>query len=162
MTLATTTDWLALYGALASTASGAWAVYQWWTRGPKLKLTASPNMIIAGGNLGDQQQKYISVVVRNRGREPTTITNFALFGYDTWLKYLLKINSYQAVVNQSLEAYRLPFVLTVGSEWSSLCIQNAEVEELSRSKIMCTAIYHSFSEKPVRSGAITIPSRVTD
>ena len=146
----TITDWLALYGACVSTFAICWAIYQWWTRGPRLAGHSSANVVFINSSTVQSQQKHIFVTVSNRGNEPTTITNLALLGYNTWVQYLRDRPSFTAVIPNGLSGYPLPGPLPVGSEWRSMCVQNAELEQHTRSKVMCFAIYHTFSQKAYR------------
>lgn len=154
-----TTDWLAIYGAVASSLGGIWSFYQWWRRGPKLVGYSTPNMIVIGGPVIDDHQKYIYLSLSNRGNAGTTISNVGLFGYDTVLKYIFGKPSFTAIVNHSDTAYILPGTIEAGKDWKSKCIQNAELEELTRSKIFCFAVFHSFADKPVRIKIHPIPRK---
>jgi hypothetical protein len=151
------TNVIAIYGAFVASIGGIWNIYQWWSRGPKLVGRYSPGMVMFEPGASVQStEKYLSITISNQGTSPTTLTSLGLFGYDTLLKYYFRRPSFTAIIPKQIGA-QLPTSLAVGSEWKALCVQDEKIEELSRSKLLCFVVSHSFSSSETRIKIRPIP-----
>ena len=151
---------VAIYGAIISTLGLAWQLYQRWIRGPKLVVSCSPNMVLAGnGSIGTQ--RHLGVTVNNSGTEITTITNVILAGYSKDVLKSLRNKGRalrQAVVMTGGHGNTVPFEIKVGGRFMAMAIQNDELEKWSVDERLFVGITHSFSErvcwcrvKPIKS-----------
>jgi hypothetical protein len=141
---------IAIYGAFIASIGGLWNIYQWWSRGPKLVGHTGYNMQIIGDPRRSEDDSYVTITIANRGSAATEITNLCLLGYDTQISFWRGRPSYQAVVMHARPGYSLPDTLQVGGEWRSMALQDEKFKELSRAKILCFGVFHSFSSKPYR------------
>ena len=157
MTENAVTTVLAIYGAFVASIGGIWNIYQWWSRGPKLSGYSGINMMILNDPSRNPDQMYVTFNIANRGTADTYITNIGFFGYDSVVAYWRGRPSFTAVVVHSMPACPLPGPLPVGGEWRSMMIQDDKVENLTRSKIACFALFHTFSSKPFRVRIRSIP-----
>jgi hypothetical protein len=114
-------------------------------------------MVMFNVPMADPKQKRIIVKIRNRGSASTLITNLCFFSYDTLISYWFSRPSMTAIITHSFGNYQMPGDLPIGGEWRSMMLQTEEVELLTRSKITAFAVYHSFSEKPLRARVPAIP-----
>ncbi len=74
MTLTITANVVAWYAALVGTGSLAVSFYNAWRDRAHLRVTASAGYRVPpGSHPYDPKKLYISVVVANRGRRPTTV-----------------------------------------------------------------------------------------
>jgi hypothetical protein len=140
-------DPLAVYGATLATASVVWQIFTWWHKGAKLRGHASPNMIMIGGDV-DDQNTYIGLDVSNVGDAPTTITNVVLLAYSNRFARLMRRTEVKAaVVNHSL-AQTIPYTLPAGSRFMSRVIQAPEVVQWSRDHSLYMGVCHSMRRRP--------------
>jgi hypothetical protein len=142
------TDWLAIYAAAASTMGGAWQLFQHFSRGPKLFVRYSPDMVHAGnGSIGTQ--KYVRIEVSNRGTESTTITNIGFLTYKNWLHKQFGKTKLAAIVPPNNLNQIFPYPLEVGGTYTTSMMQESTFEKMTREESVYFTIYHSFSEKPI-------------
>jgi hypothetical protein len=130
-----------------ATAAMVWNIFTWWHKGARLRGAATPNMIMVGGVIEDNNT-YIGMTVYNVGDAPTTITNVVLFGYRNRLRrWLRRTEDKAAIVNHSL-AQAIPYTLAGGGRFMSRAIQAPELEEWSRHYCLYMGVCHSMSRRP--------------
>jgi len=77
----TLTENIAIYAAILSSALFAWEIYKHFTRGAKINLVVSKNMVLIPDPIQDGKL-WIKVTATNVGDQPTTLTslNFKFVG----------------------------------------------------------------------------------
>lgn len=140
-------DPIAAYGAILATASIAWQIFTWWSKGAKLRGHANANMITVGGNYTDDR-KYIGMVVSNVGDAPTTITHVVFMGFPSLLARLRMKATHSWIVTES-HAQSAPHALPPGERFMSQVVQTPETEEWSRGLRLYMGVYHSMRRKPL-------------
>jgi hypothetical protein len=148
LTFADKIDPIAIYAAIVSTSVLIWQIFVWFRTGPRLRVSASTNMMTLGDPLRDGKT-YIVVNVRNVGTEQTTITHVVMFAYRSWLYRLRNKPSRTFLFNHHVAAYPLPYVLEAGKTFMSMVAQDPSVENMSRENLLYVAIVHSFSKRPL-------------
>jgi hypothetical protein len=144
----TLTTQIAIYAAVLSTIVFVWNVFVWWRTGPRLKVSASSNMKMFGPGVSDDST-YIVTNVSNVGTQQTTITHVVGFVYrNRWARFRNK-RSETFVVNHTMPAYPLPYVLPAGQTFMSMALQDEAVEKRSRDGLLYVGIIHSFRARPV-------------
>jgi len=140
-------DPLAAYGAIVATASIVWQVFTWWHRGAKLRGHATPNMLLIGGEVQDDN-RYICLDISNIGDAPTTITNVVLMAYRNRFSRLLRQLEVKAAVVNHSRAPNIPHMLPAGGRFMSRVVQAPEIEEWSRAHCLYMGVWHSMNRRP--------------
>jgi hypothetical protein len=144
----TPSDYAAWWGAIIATLALIWNIIIALRSGPRIKVTASPNMKVYPQQPITEDNTYISVRAINRGTSPTTITHFAGF-YAPNLWALLRGKKQHFVVNtHPVLGNPIPFVLKPGEEWSSLADQN-DLTEKSEQGYLYLGVYHNQGKRPI-------------
>jgi hypothetical protein len=149
-----TLDPVAVYAAVVSTTAIVWDVIKWRReRTVSLKGFATPNMIAAGGAITPltRGKKYIRASVSNYATMPCMIQQTVILAYPNFLARWRGKSSFSAIVLDpmtTLTGKRLPYKLEPGDEFSGLCEQTRELEELSRSKLLYVGVCHSLAQRP--------------
>ena len=145
----TLTDVLALVGAFTGSGALLWDVFKWFNSGAKLRLSASPNTILVGGGIHDNDRtKRISIEVTNVGHRKTTLVTLG-FRCDTSLwSYLTGKGRLHFVVPRPEYAQQLPVLLDVGERWVGLVDQTEEIEAMIKNHRFFVTMTHSASAKP--------------
>jgi hypothetical protein len=147
--LADKVDPIAIYAAFVATLVFVWNVHVWLSNGPRLKVTASMNMLVIGGLTTEQQrQKFLIVGVTNVGSKQTTITNVLIHSYESAWRLFRRRPNWTAVFNNVGGVQPIPYVLDVGHNFSSKADQSLLVEKI-RDTYFYAGVQHSFSQKPV-------------
>ena len=147
LTFADKIDPLAIYAAFLSTTVFIWQIFVWMRAGPRLRVSASSNMLTFGGIRDDKT--YVVVNVRNIGTQPTTITHVVGFAYRNRWERFRRRPFKNFVVNHAVAAYPIPYVLEAGKIFTSMIEQTEKVEKLSREGLLFVGIIHSFRPRPV-------------
>jgi hypothetical protein len=111
--------WIAVYAAIVATGALALEIRRWFEAGPKIYLSAKPNMTLLDG-LGKTTEGILVVNATNRGDAPTTITTLALLDYPSrWAKWRNKARASFIVPrpNPHGAGQVLPHVLSPGHQW---------------------------------------------
>ncbi len=133
----TASDWAAWWGAILATVVFLWDVFKWFHTGPRLKVTACPNMQMASRLGGVEPQRYLFVSAVNIGSVPTTITHLYLTYYASWVRRIFHKPSERMVVLET-KLGALPKLLAVGDTWSGPIEQTSELEKmLSEGYLFC-------------------------
>ena len=72
------------YASVVATAALALEIRRWFETGPRLKLTVIPRSRLVGG-VTEDKNVYLTARITNTGNLPTTILNFALLEYKSYL-----------------------------------------------------------------------------
>jgi hypothetical protein len=148
VSLANKIDPIAIYAAFVATLVFAWNVYVWRNSGPKLRVSASMNMMIIGGSAEEEAKRFLIVRATNVGSKQTTITNVLICSYKNAWQLLRKRPSFNAIFNNVGNSYPVPYVLEVGNNFSSRADQADLIDKL-RDTYFYAGVQHSFVEKPV-------------
>jgi hypothetical protein len=141
--------YIAIYGALLSTAVALWNAYQRWRSGPKLVGHIAPNMV-GYGSWAQLSGTYLALSISNRGNASTTITHVFSERYDNFLDRFLKRRPRVTIAKSFLPDYTIPFTIGPGGEFRNLMLQSAEVEKWSRDSWFYMCIKHSMADRPCR------------
>jgi hypothetical protein len=148
LTFADKIDPVAIYAACVATMVFCWNIYVWRNSGPRLKVSASMNMLIIGGSSVEESKTFLIVRATNIGAKKTTITNVLIYAYDNIWQRIRKRPSFCAVFNGVGGPYPIPYVLDVGYNFSGQADQ-AELVDRIRDTYFYAGVQHSFAEKPV-------------
>ena len=83
-------DYAAWWGAGVATLALTWNIYRALRSGPRVKVTATPDIQVFPRTAITGDTVYISVTASNRGTAPTTLTNFVGFHEKTLLDLFLR------------------------------------------------------------------------
>jgi hypothetical protein len=156
VTFASKFDPVAVYAAIVSTVVLFWQIFVWFRAGPRLKLSASPNMLMSPSD----GKTYIVANVRNIGTQQTTITHVLIYAYPNWWARFRENPSLTAIVPHTLPAaYSIPFVIDVGHTFLTMIVQVQELEKRSRDELLFIGIIHSFRDKPLLARVHPIKDR---
>ena len=145
------TTFLAIWGAIMGTLAIAWDVYKWMTRGPKLRVTVSPNMKMLPDprRVPTDPNVYVLVRVANVGTSKTTITHLGVSSYKSIWKQIIRRPETQGIVlRQHPLSNPIPKVLDVGEEWTGVIVRNQELVDLGKNHRLFSCVYHSSSDQP--------------
>ncbi len=145
----TATDVAAWIGALTGTLVLLWDIFKWAHSGPKIKVSASPNMTGYGSAahlLGDKT--CVAVEATNVGQSKTTITHLVGFHHKTSFGRLLRRKPETTFVVLDPRPGTLPAVLDTGERWLGFIKQTPELEVMSREGYLFVGVYHSTGKRP--------------
>jgi hypothetical protein len=160
-TLAKDLNLVTIYAACLSTAVFIWQVLVYLREGARLRLSASANMkMFEEGFQASELSKdtYIVLNATNVGTADTTVTHVLAFAYKNRLQKWRRKPEKSFIVKHVSATHPIPYVLEVGKMFMSLVRQGAEIEDLSRTKLLYLAIQHSFTDKPVMIRVKPIPA----
>lgn len=149
------TDLAAWWGAVTATVVLIWDIYKWRTRGPRLKVSVSPNMLV----MGDPRREgktWVSITVTNVGDRPTTIKGVGMKHYRSrWLRLRNKADRAGVFPNPN-DSYPLPRVLNPGEEWCGLIPQarddlGIDLAALSRTGHLLISLSQSHSSREIET-----------
>jgi len=143
-------DWIASYAAIVATGALALEIRRWFEGRLRLYLRASPDMQIIGAGPGGDDTDLVVVSVYNRGEVPTTITNFGLLRFDSWLARLRLRSSWSAIVPnpQARGAPAIiPFELEPGRQWMGMVQQRSDLADFASGEYWA-AIYTTGRNRP--------------
>ncbi|MGB8428776.1 MAG: hypothetical protein WCE72_03065 [Pseudolabrys sp.] len=147
LTFARQLDPVAIYAAIVSTVVLIWQIFVWRRVRPRLKVSASANMITASSV---DKDTYVVANVRNVGTQRTTITHVVMYAYPNWRDRWHSKPSDTFVIKHGLPAgYPLPHVIEAGRTFMSMIRQNEQVEKLSRERLLFVGVIHSFRTRPI-------------
>ena len=141
---------IAAYAAIISTFVLGWDAYKWLDSGPKIRLSASTDMIIVGGNLPNPKT-YISVTAVNLGDRATTLTNLGFLYYDSWFKSFRQNKADKAfIIGSPSQSQVIPYRFEAGAQWIGLADQDDDFIKLIGEGYLFVILYHSHSGKGAR------------
>ena len=137
------------YASVVATAALALEIRRWFETGPRLKLTVIPRSRLVGG-VTEDKNVYLTARITNTGNLPTTILNFALLEYKSYLNKIWGRACNSAIVpNPASGGRMLPYVLQPGTEWTGSTFYDVDLEQWVATGRLFVAIYHSHSSRPV-------------
>src|SRR5271156_4506353 len=104
LTFADKIDPVAIYAAIVSTSVLIWQIFVWFHTGPRLRVSASTNMMTHGDPLRDGNT-YIVANVRNAGTEQMTVTHVGMVAFRSWLHRLRNKPSRTFLFTHNVAAY---------------------------------------------------------
>jgi hypothetical protein len=138
--------WAAWWGAGSGTLAVAWEIFSWLRSGPRLRVTASPNMQYITPGVGFDDTVYIHVNVTNVGDQPTTITHFFGQTYRSRLDRLRNKREKAFVVNTGTES-PIPHKIDVGETWYAMAPQ-LPAEEIASNSLLYLGVQCASHKKP--------------
>ena len=145
------TDWwttiIAAYAAVVATGALFLEVRRWFESGPRLSITVMPKTK-AVNFPGEEGSTYLAAIVKNRGNAPTTITNFALLEYGSWLSRLRSKPTWAVIIAAGPVFNPLPKVVQPGEVWSGLTRHDDELGSRIEAGNLYVVIYASHTDKP--------------
>lgn len=142
-------DIAAWWGAVVATAVFGWDIYKWRYAGPKIEVSASPNMMQLIGDGSPADGPYLVIEARNNGDRKTTITHVVMF-WHTRSRVLRPSNKpTKSFIVPRQDPTPLPYILEPGERWMTMAKQDAEVESMGQSGALFAGVFHSGSKKPV-------------
>jgi hypothetical protein len=136
------TDTAAWIGAVTGTLALFWEIFVWAKTGPKIEVSALPNMEVFGalaGIIGNAPRVVLEA--RNVGNAKTTITHVVGFYYESWLQWFFRRRPTRSIVVPDPTPGRLPHVLDAGERWVGMMEQNDDLIEMRVRKGACIAGY---------------------
>jgi hypothetical protein len=113
----TASDFAAWYGAALATMVFAWEIWKWLRSGPRLRVSAQPNMshVTPSGGFGGDRVIFVEAV--NCGDQATEITHLAGHVYRSrWAEFRRK-GEHFLVVNNGVGP-QFPYRLEPGARWT--------------------------------------------
>lgn len=142
-------DYAAWYGAGIGTLTFGWTIFREWRSGPRIKLRASPNMVLLTDTPETQNTTYILVKAVNIGKAATTITSF--HGYHSSDKGKRQ----NFVIPLMPLSDTLPYVLKPGEEWKHM-VDHAALQRRLGSGYVYLAVTHNQRKRPVYAKKVRI------
>ena len=142
---------IATYAAIVATGALFLEVRRWFETGPRLNIGFIANAETFGMP-GTEGNTYIAVNVSNRGTEATTITNFALHEFGTWLDRLRFKPKWSAIVPNPQppgSEPNLPSILQPGEMWHGMAKHDDELLARIKTGRLYLAIYASHTSRPI-------------
>lgn len=138
-------DYAAWWGAIVASLALIWNVVVAIRSGPKVIVTATPNMQLSPPELGEEDKSFIFVKAVNTGTSPTTITHFHGYQANSRFDYFRKKHR-PFIVGNNGRFTPPPIKLGPGDEWVGIMDQDSEI--LS-DELLYIGIIHNQSKKPV-------------
>jgi hypothetical protein len=151
----TTTDLLALWGAIIATLVLIWDIIKWFREGPKVQFSVYPNMVMIPEMSGDKSRRYIRVDVKNIGDRAFTVESLTQHLYPGRFS---KRASDSWVVAHFTQSTQLPLLLEPGRVWMGMFMQDAQMETNSREGYFTCELHCSYRKKPLKKRLI-IPQK---
>jgi hypothetical protein len=147
----TLTDIAAWVGALTGGGGLLWDFIKYAHSGPRLVLSANPNMV----PLAPESRAPAHLVVRvvNRGRAPTTVTVLAFEYFPSlfnqlWVRLTRRPHTVSFVPDP--QPAQLPYKLEPGAEWHSILRPDPAWERAREGGRLYLHIEHTMSHRPCR------------
>ena len=143
----TASDYAAWWGAIIASLALLWNIITVIRSGPRLSISANPNMQLFPETERTQGKTYIRLTATNVGTSPVTITNYCG-------RYC---NSFQEVIQKKMQHFvvnvmpdlssPIPHVLQPGTQWSGMLDQDGFSEDRDPPKYLYVGVAHSHSKK---------------
>lgn len=133
---------IAAYAAIVSTFVLGWDAYKWLATGPRVELSASMGMKLIGG-AGVDSGTYVSLMARNIGDRPTTITNMGGMHFDSWWRaYITRRKpSVNFLISSPSSSQRIPYRFDAGDQWIGLADQTDDVVRMAENGYLFLILY---------------------
>jgi hypothetical protein len=143
----TASDYAAWWGAVVATAAFIWQAVRELRSGPRIRVRASPNVIIFPKR-PPLEGTYISVTAVNLGTATTTVTHFVGFCYLTRWSCFRRKRQHFAIPTGLPIGKSLPCVLGPGEEWSNMIDQD-DLEAKMKPRYLYVGVIHNQRRRPV-------------
>lgn len=155
------TEWAAWVGAVTGLVGLGWNVYLKLSSGHRIIVSAWADMVQAPSRAGNP--RFLRITVQNIGTVPTTLTNVTFHAYQSKSAARKQRAEWNVVMNAH-QGPKLPRVLGIGEEWSTVMQQDARLDDALNEGHLWCAVHHSFSQKPVQATVIRTghPSAATE
>jgi len=155
-TFSTELNPITVYSAVVATGVAAWQVYTYFRDGPRLRLTAGGNQIIAAVPGYTGPTIFIGVSAVNVGNRTTVIQAVGMRVYDNWWQWFRRKASKDLFFR--IEGGNLvPHVLEPGHTFRGFVAQTPKLAKQSREKRAYMLVQHSVGKhslqvrlKPIR------------
>jgi len=144
----TASDYAAWWGAVIATLALAWNIVVALRAGARVKVRATPNMMIMPRQPVTGDRRFIFVTAVNRGSAPTTITHFLGFHAASVLHLIRRNREHFAVNTGGGLGLHLPYVLQPGQEWQGMADQQ-ELAESFRGGFLFVGVQHNQRNRAV-------------
>lgn len=138
-------DYAAWWGAIVASLALIWNIVVAIRTGPKIIVTATPNMQLYPPAPGEEDKSFIFVKAVNTGTSPTTITHFHGYQAKGRFDYFRKKHK-PFIVSNNGRFPPPPIKLGPGDEWVGIMDQDSEI--LS-DELLYIGIIHNQNKKPV-------------
>lgn len=135
-------DYAAWWGASVATLALGWNIYRGLRSGPRVKVTATPDM-----QSFTSDKRYILVRAINRGGAPTTITHLVGVHTKSFFDFLRRRRK-QFISPSGLPGDPVPYVLKPGEEWSNV-VDQADVQRQCQGGYLYMGIIHNQRKRAV-------------
>ena len=137
------TEFAAWWGAAIATLVLLWDIYKWERPGPRVLVTARPNMKTL-----DNSKLNVFVEATNLGDRPTTLTHFSAFQFKTVLHRVRMKPSKSFIIPWTTGGPTIPHTLSPGERWTGLIDQASLKQEIeSKGPVYC-GVYESGRSRP--------------
>lgn len=146
-------DYAAWWGAIVASIVFVWEIVKYARQGPRLRITARPNMIQIPPDAIAGDVNWICVEVVNVGDQGTTLTTLGGYHFDSALKLHFrrwKVAKH-AFVFPNPQGPALPFFIEPGKRWSALIAQERIFETTGREGVLRIVIHDAVSGKETAS-----------
>jgi hypothetical protein len=144
-------DYAAWWGAGVATLALTWNIYRALRSGPRVKVTATPDIQVFPRTAITGDTVYISVTATNRGTAPTTLTNFVGFHektlLDLFLRRLLRRRKGFVVFTGPL-GQPIPYVLKPGEQWSNV-VEQLDLQSHYQGGYLYIGVSHNQRKRPI-------------
>lgn len=140
-------DYAAWWGAIIATLALVWNIIVALRSGPRIKVSANPNMKVYPRGPITEDNTYISVKAVNIGTAPTTITHFCGYHADSLWNLIRRKRQQFVITTHPALGNDIPHSLPPGAQWSSMADQST-MAEYSKGYLYLGVI-HNQNEKPV-------------
>lgn len=150
-------SWIAGYAAIVATGALFLEVRRWFESGPRLRISATPNMITAGRA---DSPKHLWIAVANAGDQTTTLEAIYLapLRFPAWR---IKPKGGEFYYLKRSPTLSIPAVLEAGHQWTGLIEHDPDIDRLLTEDCLYVLVYSSNSKRPrwikVRPPAPPIP-----
>jgi hypothetical protein len=140
---------VAWWGAIVATIVILWDIFKWYTTGPRILMTVTPNMKIVG-NPELEEDTHIIIYASNVGERPTTLENLWFVWYPNLWKCFRRKPEQNLFVKNPGRHRSFPYKLEVGERWEGMATQSDEIVELANTGYLVCHLHHACSKRPIK------------
>lgn len=144
-----TTEVAAWVGAITGSVAVPWDFFKWMHTGPRIAVSAAPNMVGYGSAAvltGDKDMVVVEAV--NVGDGKTTVTHLVGYHYDSFWKRALRRKPTKQIVVPDPSPGVLPHVLDRGERWVGMIEQDEALATMSTKGYLYVGVLHSTARAP--------------
>jgi hypothetical protein len=139
-------DYAAWWGAVIATLVFLWELFKWSRSGPRVVVSATPNMSeVSGGELHKERSIFVEAV--NRGDQATVLTHLVGYVYRDWLHHLLRRKAQPFAVVMNGMGPQLPYRLEPGARWTGGIDQQDLLSKFGHSAYLRCGVADSMTGK---------------